>query len=184
VPTVITEADTFDANVSVPNDGESVNQASLLLFAQGGANRARYLKNRVGHGCVATITGTAKANGVKFVFDSFFVNVGGYVLGDSNTTIQVPEAGLYLVSLSAIATLSDATNPSTYGASILPEGWEGQGTRFSASTGVGIGISITVQEEIATPASEKISLEAVCSAGNVALGLAVLSISRIGALTV
>jgi hypothetical protein len=46
MPTAITETDAFPATLQRPNNGELADVASLLLFAQGLANRSRYAYNR------------------------------------------------------------------------------------------------------------------------------------------
>jgi hypothetical protein len=48
MPTNITDVDTFTATLQVPNDGEAVNQDSLLsTFAQGLANRTAYMRKGI-----------------------------------------------------------------------------------------------------------------------------------------
>jgi hypothetical protein len=47
MPSNIIESNAFTSPLQVPNDTEAANQASLLLFAQGLANRSLFLRQRI-----------------------------------------------------------------------------------------------------------------------------------------
>ncbi len=74
MPTAVSETDTYTAALQVPNDGEDVNQASLLSnFVQGLGNRTLHLKNKTpGVGATYQIEiplGSASLNiGTRFAF--------------------------------------------------------------------------------------------------------------------
>jgi len=92
MPSNLTDVDAFTSPVSVPNDAEFATQASLLLFAQGLANRTRWLLNR----SINALTGGSYAPAAP-------ISIAGAGLATSNldatsvnvtTSLVMPPEGL------------------------------------------------------------------------------------------
>ncbi len=185
MPTNVVDSDVWTTTLQVPNDvTEVANQASLLLFVQGLANRTTYLKNRLGSSARYTPSGAGVATGAKFTLALVERSDTGYSLASDE--VQVPAAGWYRISVSALVANSDLTNPLAIcarlkvGATTVLDAF---GMRFTGSAGDPAACSGSVDVQITTPSTQKITLVNGAAAGTEQIqgGTHALSIDRIPA---
>jgi len=95
----VTETDTFDSPVTVPDEDDTASAASVEDPFQALANRTKFLNTKAAY----TLSGSALANGDPVTFaDLGLAGGAGFVLSDSDTKIQVPSTGWYKVTISNI----------------------------------------------------------------------------------
>lgn len=136
----LNETDAFSADITVPEDGDPRNAASVEGAFQKLTNRTRYLNNRLAF-AVYRFDGSDVLGGNKFTLTEM-ENVGGFVLG--NNEITVPAVGKYLIELCGMFATDSDTNPVTFGAFVqhgLNYVGSAEGTRFSGNSDHVVGAS-------------------------------------------
>lgn len=134
---VLTEASTYAANVTVPDDGDDLLAASVEAPFQVVADRTKYLKAHVdlleaaNHYGRYTVSGSP-GSGANFTLTAVAAN--GLTLASNEVTIVT--AGLYIVTLTLDITRNDATNPIPAVVSVYADAvkmLQPNSTRFSAT---------------------------------------------------
>lgn len=134
----LTEVETYTADVSVPDDGDARNAASVEGAFQALANRAKYLKGKadlVAQFALYTISGAAVAQNANATLTETYDPATAYAL--ASNVVSFPAVGYYAISCRASYTSSDAsTNPRSIGITALLNSVdvaEAIGYRFSAT---------------------------------------------------
>jgi hypothetical protein len=141
---ILNEVDAFSADITVPEDGDPRNAASVEVAFQALANRTRYLNNRLAYASYG-VQGNNVDNGGKFTLTEE-TNSGGFVL--DNNEITVPAVGVYLIEASGVFTSSTDTNPLVFGMVVLHGSddvvtcastrFSGNGAHLIHASGVGV----------------------------------------------
>lgn len=134
----LTETETYAANVTVPDDGDARNAASVESAFQVLADRSKYLKAKadlVALFALYTISGSAVAQNANATLTETYDPATAY--GLASNVVSFPAVGFYAISCRASFTSSDAaTNPRSMGITALLNGVdiaEAIGYRFSAT---------------------------------------------------
>jgi hypothetical protein len=132
MPTNLTEVDEFTADVTVPEDGDDRNAASVEVPFQALANRTKYAKARLDElklktrrvGCLLDVTGTSIADdgAATLQINRQTIDAGFETLDVDNVVaspgiaLRGPQGeaavGLYLVTLTAFVGVASTDNPS------------------------------------------------------------------------
>lgn len=187
---VLTEVDTFSATVTVPEGGDARNAASVEGAFQVFANRTRNLKNRFDaaehYYAAYTVAGTSNGLGSPYSLTELKKSgsfaLASYLAGHS---VQVPQAGTYLVAINLLVTCAGTTNPAgaSTAARLLSaaETARFEAIRWSASAAQAFRIVGTQTLTIANPVADRIILHESFSTAItiVAASDSVFSIARI-----
>lgn len=166
----LTESEAYTANVSIPDDGDARNAASVESAYQALANRTKYLKAKVDpmlmharFGISAVSPGVASGSKLTLAALDLPINSGDFTL--SSNEIVVPAAGVYLVAALLRMACSAATEPLTITANITagtsPDTWKSNQLQLSmnrVTNGHPEYASVTGLIKITNPATEKISI--------------------------
>jgi len=166
----LTEVDTYTANVSVPDDGDTRSAASLEGAFQALANRAKYLKAHVDvkeqyarYRIEAPSPGVAA--GLKLTLAALHIPVdsGHFTLASNEVTL--PAAGIYLVSGVLRMACSNTSNNLEVRANITAgtgsDTWESNQLKLAATRvadGPAVFAAATGLIKITDPATEKIKI--------------------------
>ncbi len=95
----LTETDTFDSPITVPDEDDTASAASVVDPLQALADRTKFLHTKAAY----TLAGTALADGDRVTFTDLALSGGaGFVLSDTNRKIRVPSTGWYRITISDI----------------------------------------------------------------------------------
>lgn len=167
----LTEVETYAANVSVPDDGDARNAASVVSAFQVLADRAKYLKAKadlVAQFALYRISGAAIAQNAKATLTELLDPATAYALASDE--VSFPAVGYYAISVRASMTSSDAaTNPRSIALTAMVNAVdvaEAVGYRFSATAAHVVAGSFQRILQITNISTEKLSLLAASGGGN------------------
>ncbi len=180
MPLPLTEADAYTADVTVPEDGDSRNAASVEGPFQALANRTEYLLRR-GRSAAYHVTASGVGAGATLTLTTQRQSTGFSVAANA---VTVPAAGVYLALVQAEVTDDGTSDPelqqiilNVAGSPVL----SARGYRPSATASQPFPIVIIGVLEIATPGTETITLTSGVPTGpmNIAADSSYLTLVRL-----
>lgn len=167
----LTEVETYAANVSVPDDGDARNAASVVGAFQVLADRAKYLKAKadlVAMFALYRISGATIAQNAKATLTELLDPATAY--GLASDEVSFPAIGYYAISVRASFTSSDAaTDPRSMGITAMVNAVdvaEAFGYRFSATAAHVVAGSFQRILQVTDISAQKLSLLVSSGAAN------------------
>lgn len=180
MPQNITDVDEFTATLTEAADGDDVSGAVRLTHMQKVANRSRFLYNRSLQIAQYTVSASGIANAALLGLSSPVLGQGTWTLASNE--VEVPAAGLYLISAGLIMSSTDTANPKVISTDLEIGGtaeYVQLVTRFSGTAGNQVDTYFSWLKNITTPSTQKIRLKNTSGTGSYSAN-GVLLIKRVG----